>query len=418
MATTDSVNQWRTIMVPRSASEDQIKRAYRKLALKFHPDKNPGDEEAKKRFQEIGNAYEVLSDGEKRRIYDQHGEEGVKQHSAQQAAGGGQDIFSQFFGGFGGFGQQQEEEEQAPKGDTVTVDLEASLEDLYNGRSFQVWRDKNVVRSAPGKRKCNCKARMVTRQIAPGMFQQFTQQECQECPNVKYEREGMPIDVDIEKGMKDGQEITFYEEGEPVMDGDPGDLKLVIKTRPHKQFERRGDDLHMNLTISLVDALVGFKHSITHLDNHLVEIGTSGVTRPGEVRKIKGEGMPIYDTTKKGDLYSSSVLRSSPLSPPSSALPRSPPLSSALLRSPPLSSTLLRSPPPSSALPRSSPLFSSAAVASVVISFPGFASSASAFRVWQQVRLDYVLADGVFARADVKNVDSVCLWLGPNVMVE
>ncbi|CAI5959610.1 unnamed protein product [Closterium sp. NIES-65] len=344
--------------VPRSASEDQIKRAYRKLALKFHPDKNPGDEEAKKRFQEIGNAYEVLSDGEKRRIYDQHGEEGVKQHSAQQAAGGGQDIFSQFFGGFGGFGQQQEEEEQAPKGDTVTVDLEASLEDLYNGRSFQVWRDKNVVRSAPGKRKCNCKARMVTRQIAPGMFQQFTQQECQECPNVKYEREGMPIDVDIEKGMKDGQEvtfyeegepvmdgdppthhspmypspppmyvccdntclsvcvqeITFYEEGEPVMDGDPGDLKLVIKTRPHKQFERRGDDLHMNLTISLVrcylnltvslvDALVGFKHSITHLDNHLVEIGTSGVTRPGEVRKIKGEGMPIYDTTKKGDLY-------------------------------------------------------------------------------------------------------------------
>ncbi|CAI5991360.1 unnamed protein product [Closterium sp. NIES-65] len=373
------------------SSEDQIKRAYRKLALKFHPDKNPGDEEAKKRFQEIGNAYEVLSDGEKRRIYDQHGEEGVKQHSAQQAAGGGQDIFSQFFGGFGGFGQQQEEEEQAPKGDTVTVDLEASLEDLYNGRSFQVWRDKNVVRSAPGKRKCNCKARMVTRQIAPGMFQQFTQQECQECPNVKYEREGMPIDVDIEKGMKDGQEITFYEEGEPVMDGDPGDLKLVIKTRPHKQFERRGDDLHMNLTISLVDALVGFKHSITHLDNHLVEIGTS----------------------------SSSVLRSSPLSPPSSALPRSPPLSSALLRSPPLSSTLLRSPPPSSALPRSSPLFSSAAVASVVISFPGFASSASAFRVfWQQVRLDYVLADGVFARADVKNVDSVCLWLGPNVMVE
>ncbi|CAI5491963.1 unnamed protein product [Closterium sp. Naga37s-1] len=277
-----SRNYYDILQVPRSASEDQIKRSYRKLALKFHPDKNPGDEEAKKRFQEIGNAYEVLSDGEKRRIYDQHGEEGVKQHSAQQAAGGGQDIFSQFFGGFGGFGQQQEEEEQTPKGDTVTVDLEASLEDLYNGRSFQVWRDKNVVRSAPGKRKCNCKARMVTRQIAPGMFQQFTQQECQECPNVKYEREGMPIDVDIEKGMKDGQEITFYEEGEPVMDGDPGDLKLMIKTRPHKLFERRGDDLHMNLTISLVDALVGFKHSITHLDNHLFEVGTSGVTRPGE----------------------------------------------------------------------------------------------------------------------------------------
>eukprot|EP00475_Leptophrys_vorax_P014081 TRINITY_DN20469_c0_g1_i1.p1 TRINITY_DN20469_c0_g1~~TRINITY_DN20469_c0_g1_i1.p1 ORF type:complete len:365 (-),score=23.73 TRINITY_DN20469_c0_g1_i1:192-1286(-) len=302
-----SRNYYDVLQVPRSASEDQIKRAYRKLALKFHPDKNPGDEEAKRKFQEIGNAYEVLSDSEKRRIYDRHGEEGVKQHSAQQAQGGGgfgQDIFSQFFGGNPfGFQQGGEEEEQTPKGDAVAVDLEATLEDLYNGRSFQVWRDKSVVKAAPGKRKCNCKARMVTRQIGPGMFQQFTQQECQECPNVKYEREGVAIDVDVEKGMRDGQEITFYEEGEPVMDGDPGDLKFVIRTAPHDTFLRDGDDLHMNATISLVDALVGFKRSVKHLDGHLVEIGTQAVTRPGEVRKIAGEGMPVYDATRHGDLY-------------------------------------------------------------------------------------------------------------------
>lgn len=303
-----SRNFYDILQIPRSASDDQIKRAYRKLALKYHPDKNPGDEEAKKKFQEIGNAYEVLSDGEKRKIYDRHGEEGVKQHSAQQAQGGGggfgHDIFSQFFGGGHPFGgQQQEEEDQTPKGDTVTVDVEATLEDLYNGRTFQIWRDKSVVKSAPGKRKCNCKARMVTRQIGPGMFQQFTQQECKECPNVRYEREAVPIDVEIEKGMKDGQEMTFYEEGEPVMDGDPGDLKLVVRTQPHKRFARDENDLHMNLTISLVDALVGFHQSVAHLDGHTVELGTKGVTRPGEVRKIKGEGMPIYDTTKKGDLF-------------------------------------------------------------------------------------------------------------------
>lgn len=294
------------LQVSKSANEDQIKRAYRKLALKYHPDKNPGDEEANKKFTDISNAYEVLSNKEKRQIYDRYGEEGLKQHSAQNSGGGGgfgNDIFSQFFGGRFGFGGEEEEEEKTPKGDQVTVELEATLEDLYIGSTLTFWRDKNIVRPAPGKRKCNCKNKMVTKQIGPGMYQQFTQQVCEDCPNVKYVRDGLPLTVDIEKGMKDGQEITFYEEGEPVTEGDPGDLKFVIRSVPHAAFTRDGNNLQMKMSISLVDALVGFKQNIKHLDGHEVSVGTSGVTKPGEVRKIKGEGMPIYETTRFGDLY-------------------------------------------------------------------------------------------------------------------
>lgn len=290
------------LQVPKGASDDQIKRSYRKLALKYHPDKNQGNEEANKKFAEINNAYEVLSDSEKRSIYDRYGEEGLKQHATGGGRGGGmdiQDIFKSFFGG----GDQMDEEEKVVKGDDVIVDLDATLEDLYMGGSLKVWREKNILKPAPGKRKCNCRNEVYHRQIGPGMFQQMTEQVCEQCANVKYEREGNFITVDIEKGMQDGQEVVFYEEGEPIIDGEAGDLKFRIRTAPHDQFKREGNNLHTTVTITLVQALVGFEKTITHLDEHLVNIGTKGITKPKEVRKFKGEGMPLHYSNKKGDLY-------------------------------------------------------------------------------------------------------------------
>ncbi|KAJ8552934.1 hypothetical protein K7X08_020327 [Anisodus acutangulus] len=289
--------------IPKGASDEQIKRAYRKLALKYHPDKNQGNEEANKKFAEISNAYEVLSDGEKRNIYDRYGEEGLKQHTASGGGRGGgmnmQDIFSQFFGG----GSMEEEEEKIIKGDDVIVDLDATLEDLYMGGSLKVWREKNILKPAPGKRRCNCRNEVYHRQIGPGMFQQMTEQVCDQCPNVKFEREGYHIIVDIEKGMQDGQEVVFYEDGEPKIDGEPGDLKFRVRTAPHDRFKREGNDLHTTVTITLVQALVGFEKTIKHLDDHLVDISTKGITKPKEVRKFKGEGMPLHFSNKKGDLY-------------------------------------------------------------------------------------------------------------------
>nr|QEG03108.1 DnaJ protein ERDJ3B isoform X1 [Cymbidium ensifolium] len=301
LASLGAKSYYEVLQVPKGASDEQIKRAYRKLALKYHPDKNQGNEEANKRFAEINNAYEVLTDSEKRGIYDRYGEEGLRQHAASGGRGPGmniQDIFSSFFGG-----STREEEERIPRGDDVIVELDVSLEDLYMGGSLKVWREKNVLKSAPGKRRCNCRNEQRHIQIAPGMYQQITEQVCEECPNVKYEREGYFITVDIEKGMKDGQEVTFYEDGEPIIDGENGDLKFRIRTAAHERFKREGNDLYTTVTISLVEALVGFEKTIKHFDDHLVDIGTKGITKPKEIRKFKGEGMPVHLSSKKGDLY-------------------------------------------------------------------------------------------------------------------
>ncbi|KAG8067237.1 hypothetical protein GUJ93_ZPchr0005g14271 [Zizania palustris] len=260
------------LQVPKGASEDQIKRSYRKLALKYHPDKNPNNEEATKRFAEINNAYEVLTDQEKRKIYDRYGEEGLKQHQGGRGGGGGmniQDIFSK----------------------------------LVHGRLTKGLAREKRHKASTRKETMQLQKRSYHRQIGPGMYQQMTEQVCDQCANVKYVREGDFLTVDIEKGMQDGQEVLFFEEGEPKIDGEPGDLKFRIRTAPHERFKREGNDLHTTVTISLLQALVGFDKTIKHLDNHLVEIGTKGVTKPKEVRKLKGEGMPLYQSNKKGDLY-------------------------------------------------------------------------------------------------------------------
>ena len=126
-------------------------------------------------------------------------------------------------------------------------------------RRAQIVRDRNVIKPAPGKRQCNCKNKVVTQQVGPGMFQQYTQRVCEECDNVKYVRESEALTVSVEPGMEDGQQIMFFEEGEPLVDGEAGDLMVWLRTLPHPHFERRGMHLLANATISLVEALVGFE---------------------------------------------------------------------------------------------------------------------------------------------------------------
>nr|GEV29997.1 DnaJ protein ERDJ3B-like [Tanacetum cinerariifolium] len=287
------------LQVQKGAPEEQIKRSYRKLALKYHPDKNHGNNEATKKFAEINNAYEVLSDSEKRRVYDRYGEEGLKRHA--DGRGGGmdlEDIIKTFFGR-----GNQDEQERVVKGYDIIVDLDATLEDLYLGGSRKVWRDKNVLKPVPGKRSCNCRNEVYHKPIGRGMYQMFTQRVCQECQNVKYAREGKFITVDIEKGMHDGQEVVLFGEGEQVIDGESGDLKFRIRAASHDQFTREGNNLHTTVTITLAEALVGFEKTIKHLDKHLVDISTMGSTKPKEVRKFEGEGMPVYLRSINGDQY-------------------------------------------------------------------------------------------------------------------
>nr|CAD1829749.1 unnamed protein product [Ananas comosus var. bracteatus] len=148
--------------VSKGASEEQIKRAYRKLALQYHPIRTLG---TRRRTRNSPISTMVLADQEKRKIYDRYGEEGLKQFAAGGGRGPGmniQDIFSSFFGGGGG----EEEEDVVVKGDDVIVELDATLEDLYMGGSLKVWREKNVIKPAPGKRRCNCRMKFIIDKLA------------------------------------------------------------------------------------------------------------------------------------------------------------------------------------------------------------------------------------------------------------
>ncbi|XP_025098453.1 dnaJ homolog subfamily B member 11-like [Pomacea canaliculata] len=292
---------YKILGVPRNADIKQIKRSYRKLAKELHPDKNRDDPEAEQRFQDLGAAYEVLSDEEKRKVYDRHGEEGLKQGDV------GGDPFSSFFGGFGfdfGFGGGRESSREIPRGGDIIMDLDVTLEELYSGDFVEVLRYKPVAKPAKGKRKCNCRMETVTQQLGPGRFQMSQQQVCDECPNVKFVPEEKVLEVEIEPGMRDGQEYPFLSEGEPHIDGEPGDLRFRIKQVKHPKFERRGDDLYTNVTVTLQDALTGFEMDIEHLDGHMVHIIRDKVTWPGARMRKAFEGMPNYENNNvKGSLF-------------------------------------------------------------------------------------------------------------------
>nr|CAB3238719.1 dnaJ homolog subfamily B member 11-like [Phallusia mammillata] len=279
------------LQVQKDATTKQIKSAYRKLAKQMHPDKNPDDPTATEKFQELALAYEVLSDENKRKKYDQFGEEGLK----DELNTGGHDPFSSFFGDFFSFnfgGQPQQGERDTPKGDSITIPLEVTLEEIYSGNFIEIQRIKPVAKQTSGSRECNCRTEMKTTQVGPGRIQMTQQRVCDQCPNFKYVNEEKILEMEIEPGMEEGQEYPFVGEGEPNIDGDPGDIFFKIIILKHPVFERKGLDLYTNITISLQDALVGFKTNIKHLDGHQVPIERNQVTWPGARIKKKKEGLP------------------------------------------------------------------------------------------------------------------------------
>jgi len=296
---------YKILGVPKSATTKQIKSAYRKLAKELHPDKNRDDKDAESKFQNLGAAYEVLSDKEKRQIYDKHGEDGLKEGGA---GGGGGDPFGDFFGGgfgdFFGFGGGNQRKRGKPKGENVVMPIDITLEEVYNGEFIEIVRYKPVPKPEKGTRKCNCREEMKTIQMGPGRFQMIPKRVCDECPNVKLVLEERQLEMEVEIGTEDGfDETQYFGEGEPEIDGDAGNLKIIYNILPHKTFERRGNDLYTNMTISLPQAMLGFQATFTQLDNRKLSIKRDEVTWPGMKMRVKNEGMPDYrDNTRKGNL--------------------------------------------------------------------------------------------------------------------
>jgi len=317
---------YKILGLSKDASEAQIKKAYLKLSKKYHPDKNPSDPEAQKSFVEVAAAYEALGDKEKRKIYDRQGEEGLKKSGQQGEAMDPFDLFSQF-GGFG-FGRQQHPEDT--RGPDIVLDIQVTLEDLYNGKEFEMAVRNQVLcpkcRGSGAKNDddievcpvCKGKGHTIERkQIGPGFIQQF-QSTCSKCggkgkivkstcPFCKGQKRVLGeklLDAFIEKGMNDGQTIEFENAADEHPDHPAGHIIIKIVAIPHPLFERKGNDLHLTMHISLLEALVGFDRTISHLDQHIVRLTSSQITRPDEVRKVEGEGMPVHGiSSQHGDLF-------------------------------------------------------------------------------------------------------------------
>jgi len=313
---------YNTLGVSATATPTELKKAYRKLAIKFHPDKNPGNAEAAEKFKEISNAYEVLSDEKKRQIYDQGGEQALK-----EGGGGGHsghnpfDVFDMFFGGGGGMGGRGRRGPQRGK-DTRHV-LGVSLEDMCNGITKRLSLSKNVIcdkcdgrGGKPGAvQKCgSCRGmgmQMKIHRIGPGMVQQVQQvcpdcggkgerinakDRCKHCNGRKTQKTNKILEVHVDKGMQEGQRITFSGEGDQEPELETGDVIIELREKEHPVFTRKGNDLVMKMEISVSEALTGFNRVISTLDKReiLITSKPGEVIEHGMVKSVSDEGMPQY----------------------------------------------------------------------------------------------------------------------------
>ncbi|TRM64384.1 hypothetical protein BD626DRAFT_491622 [Schizophyllum amplum] len=304
---------YKVLDVHPSASERDIRYAYKKLSKKWHPDKNK-QEGAEERFIEIAHAYEVLSDTEKRAIYDRHGEEGLKAHESGANQHNPFDMFSNFFGG--GHPQQQ----QTRRGPSSITEFEVTLADMYTGNSIDFRVKKKILcdhcrgTGAASDRdihKCDAcgggGVRIVKQQIFPGMFaqQQVTcdacggrghvvKRACPHCGGRKILDHTAHLTLDVEPGMREGHEVLFEGEADESPDYEAGDVILRVRSRKETGgWRRKEGSLYWREALGVDEALLGFERNLTHLDGHVVTLRREGVTQPGHVQTLKGEGMPL-----------------------------------------------------------------------------------------------------------------------------
>lgn len=302
--------------VKPTATPEELKKSYRKQALKFHPDKNP-DPDCGEKFKQISAAYETLADPKKRELYDEGGEKALQEGGGHGEYSSPFDIFDMFFGGGGGRRRKEN------KGKDVIHQLLVTLEDLHNGSTRKLALQKNVIcdkcegrgGKAGAVEKCTtCKGsgtQILVNQIGAGMYQQIHAQcrdcgatgerinqkdKCKECNGKKTVHERKILEVHIDKGMVDGQKITFAGEGDQQPGLEPGDIIIVLEEKEHPVFKRRQMDLIMKMDINLTEALCGFKRTIKTLDQRVLVISSlpGEFIKPNHVKCVLNHGMPMY----------------------------------------------------------------------------------------------------------------------------
>jgi molecular chaperone DnaJ len=333
---------YQVLGVEKDASKDDIKKAYRKLAIKYHPDRNPGNKEAEDKFKEATEAYEVLSDDQKRPVYDQYGFAGLDGMAGGGGSGGGQgyshayhDFSDLFGGGFGdifenlfnggsgmGGGRRGRSATDPAEGQSLRYDLDISFRDAVYGTKADIKFQHNETCSAcngtggTGRKTCpTCQGAGQVRRSAGFFAVQQTcpacngsgsviDHPCATCRGSGFEEKSKRMTLSIPAGVDDGKRIVIPHQGDAGANGGPaGDLIVVLHVEQHEYFERDGQDLYCAVPVTIVQAALGETINVKSLDGKEIEVKLPAGTSNGKLLRVKGEGVPITGTTRKGDLY-------------------------------------------------------------------------------------------------------------------
>jgi molecular chaperone DnaJ len=322
---------YETLGVPKNASEEEIKKAYRKLAMKHHPDRNHGDtsKDAEAKFKEVKEAYEMLSDGQKRAAYDQYGHAGVDPNMrggpGADGFGGFAEAFGDIFGDvFGGARGRTSGGRQVFRGSDLSYAMEVTLEEAAEGKEAQIripsWDDCGTCKGSgakPGTKPITCTtchgAGAV--QMRQGFFSvqqtcptchgsgKIIPEPCTTCHGQGKIKNNKTLEVKIPAGIDDGMRIRSTGNGEPGTNGGPpGDLYIEIRLKKHELFERDGDDLHCVVPVSITTAALGGEISVPTL-NGAAAIDIPDGTQSGKQFRLRGKGIKGVRSSYPGDLY-------------------------------------------------------------------------------------------------------------------
>ncbi|GAB1580389.1 molecular chaperone DnaJ [Phyllobacterium phragmitis] len=320
---------YETLGVNRGADEKTLKSAFRKLAMQYHPDRNPGDHEAERKFKEIGEAYETLKDPQKRAAYDRFGHAAFENGGGFGAhgfgaAGGFADIFEDIFGEMMGGGRQRRANGRE-RGADLRYNMEITLEEAYTGKTAQIRVPTSVVceectgsGAKPGTQPVTCSMCGGAGRVraAQGFFSiertcpscngrgQIIKDPCPKCSGQGRVMQERSLSVNIPAGIEDGTRIRLSGEGEAGLRGGPsGDLYIFLSIKPHEFFQRDGADLYCKVPISMTTAALGGQFEVSTLDGTQTRVKIPEGTQNGKQFRLKGKGMPVLRQPAMGDLY-------------------------------------------------------------------------------------------------------------------
>ncbi|GKX33271.1 MAG: chaperone protein DnaJ [Rhizobiaceae bacterium MnEN-MB40S] len=323
---------YETLGVSRSATDKDLKSAFRRLAMKFHPDKNPDDADAERRFKEVNEAYETLKDPQKRAAYDQFG------HAAFEGGGGGgfnggfggggggfSDIFEDIFGEMMGGGRQRRSSGGRERGGDLRYNMEISLEEAFTGKTAQIRVPTSIQcdecsgsGAKPGSSPTTCATCGGSGRVraSQGFFSvertcptchgrgETIADPCQKCSGQGRVTEERSLSVNIPAGIEDGTRIRLAGEGEAgLRSGPAGDLYIFLSVKPHQFFQRDGADLYCNVPVSMTTAALGGQFDVVTLDGAKTRVKVPEGTQTGRQFRLKSKGMPVLRSSQMGDLY-------------------------------------------------------------------------------------------------------------------